>query len=119
MEYQLGDQVLDLRGGKWGRHQEEGASVDVTHVEDAAGTILHIACSASGSASNHVQLWGPQLPVEKGACLLLTFRARSSKPFRFPGIAILPRRFPLDAVCEIGPDEPPCGRGLGDVSSGV
>jgi len=89
MEYQLGEEVLDLRGGRWSRHQEQDADVEVTHVEDAAGTILRIACSNGGSASNHVQLWGPPLPVQKGACLLLTFRARSSQPFRLPSIGVL------------------------------
>ena len=98
MEYRLGEQLLDLRGSKWSRHQEAGARVELTHVEDPAGRLLHIVCTDSGSASNHVQFWGPALSVEKGDCLLLTFRARSSKPFRFPGVGIL--------------QEAPLGRGL-------
>jgi len=109
MEYRLGDEVLDLHGGKWSRHQEEGASVELTHVEDAAGAIVRLACTASGSASNHVQLWGPELPVEKGACLLLTFRARSSKPFRFPSIGLLQGVAPWKRFAKSGSPNHPVG----------
>lgn len=89
MEYRQHERVADLRDSRWNRHQEAGASVALTHVEDPAGSFLRLACSGSGSAANHVQLWGPVLAVEQGACLLLTFRARSSQPFRFPGLSIL------------------------------
>lgn len=109
MEYQLDKQLLDLRGGGWSRHQEAGASVELTHVEDAAGTIVHLVCTDSGSASNHVQLWGPRLPVEKGACLLLTFRARSSKPFRFPGIGVLRGDSPWSRFAKSAPASRPLG----------
>jgi len=107
MEYQLGDEVLDLRGGKWSRHQEAGASVEVTHLEDAAGTIVSIACSDGGSASNHVQLWGPELPVQKDGCLLLTFRARSSQPFRFPSIGVLHGNSPWTRFAKSAPANRP------------
>ena len=50
---------------------------------------MHLVSNGSGSASNHVQLWGPVLRIEKDACLVLTFRARSSTPVRFPGVGIL------------------------------
>lgn len=88
LEYRLGQQVLDLRNGKWNRHQEGTAKVDLTQVNDPAGRIVRLASTNSGSASNHVQLWGPEVRVEKGACLVLTFRARSTKPFRFPCLTI-------------------------------
>jgi len=103
MQYQLGERLLDLRGSKWSRHQEAGARVDLTHVEDTEGTFLRLVSAGSGSASNHVQLWGPELPVEKGACLVLTFRARSNKPFRFPGFEVLRGGAPWTRFAKSGP----------------
>jgi hypothetical protein len=89
MEYRLGKEVLDLRDGKWRRHEEAGARVALTQVDDSEGSIVRLVCTESGAAPNHVQLWGPELSVEKGAWLVLTFRARSSKPFPFPGVDVL------------------------------
>lgn len=109
MEYRLDKQILDLRGSKWNCHQEAGAHVELTRVEDPAGGFIHIVCTESGSASNHVQLWGPQLGVEKGACLLLTFRARSSKPFRFPGFTILQGGSPWTRFAKSDPADRPVG----------
>lgn len=102
-EYRLDQQLADLRDSHWDRHQEAGAKVDVTHVEEPAGSYLHVECTESGSATNHVQLWGPELAVEKGACLLLTFRARSSQPFRLPGLGILHRSSPWTRFAKSGP----------------
>lgn len=89
MEYQLGRQVLDLRDSTWHHHQEGGAAVELRHSDDPGGRIVRIACTASGTAANHVQLWGPSVPVERNVCLMLTFRARSTTPFAFPGVAVL------------------------------
>ena len=89
MEYPLGQQLLDLREATWSRHQEAGAKVEVAHSDDPTGRIVHLVSSGSGSASNHVQLWGPEFSADKGACLVLTFRARSPQPFRFPGVGML------------------------------
>ncbi len=94
VEYQLGKPIPALATGAWSRHQEAGARVELSRVKDPAGTILHLVCTQSGSASNHVQLWGPTLQVEKGTCLFFTFRVRSSKPFRFPGATIQEGRAP-------------------------
>jgi hypothetical protein len=88
VEYQVGKPVPGLQDGQWTRHQEAGAKVLVTSSKDPAGAIVHVACTQSGSAANHVQLWGPTLPIEKDTCLLFTFRIRSSKPFRFRGVTI-------------------------------
>lgn len=89
MEYQTEQALVDFQKSKWNRHQEAGARVDLTYQNDPAGTILHLVCTGSGSASNHVQIWGPTVRVQNGMCLLFTFRARSSKPLHFPGVAIL------------------------------
>lgn len=108
-EYQLGDRLLDLRGSKWTRHQEAGARVELSQVDDAAGAILHVVCTDSGSASNHVQLWGPNFAVEKGAGLLFTFRARSSQPFRLSGVGILQGGSPWTRLAKSGPTDRPVG----------
>jgi hypothetical protein len=104
-EYRCGEPILDLRGGTWRHHQEAGARIGLSHVEDPDGTIVRIACESSGSASNHVQLWGPELTVEQNAWLLLTFRARSSKAFRFPGVGILQGTSPWTRYARSGPTE--------------
>jgi len=89
MEHHLGEQILDLRQTEWGRHQEAGANVSMATEDMEDGRIIRLTCQNSGRAPNHVQIWGPGLAVEKGACLQMTFRARSSKPFRFPRMSIL------------------------------
>jgi hypothetical protein len=98
VEYQLGPPVAGLEGGAWSRHQEAGARVELSRLKDPAGAILHLECTQSGSASNHVQLWGPAVRVENGTSLLFTFRVRSSKPFRFPGVTIQEGRSPWKRV---------------------
>ena len=103
MEYRLGEQVLDLRKSTWGHHQEAGASVSMTEEEAPEGRTITIACTDSGRASNHVQVWGPELAVEKGTCLLMTFRARSSQPFRFPRISICQGTSPWTGFGTAGP----------------
>ncbi|MHB8898431.1 MAG: hypothetical protein ACYC6Y_06765, partial [Thermoguttaceae bacterium] len=88
MEYAAIRQVLDLRKGHWNVHQEGGASVGLSQEETTGGTVVRVACTSSGTASNHVQLWGPTLPVEQGTSLQLTFRARCSKPVKLPAMSI-------------------------------
>ena len=94
MEYRIGEQVTDLRRSTWGRHQEAGANVALTQNEDERGTVITVVCTQSGQKANHVQLWGPQVPVEKGSQLQLRFRARSNIPFRLPSIDILQNGVP-------------------------
>lgn len=89
MEYRLHEQLLDLRTATWRHHQEGGAKVELTQVDDPAGRIVRVASSGSGTASNHLQLWGPELKADQGACLVLSFRARCMQPVRFPGVGIL------------------------------
>jgi hypothetical protein len=110
LEYRLGKQVLDLRKGQWNRHQEAKAKVDLTSVEDPAGRIVRLVCTGSGSASNHVQLWGPLVRVEKGACLVLTFRARSTKPFRFPSLTIQQSTSPWTGFAKSNLPSQPVGK---------
>jgi hypothetical protein len=111
MEYSVGKRVFDFLNGQWSHHQEEGASVRRTQEETPQGTLVRLACTTSGSASNHVQLWGPALAVEKGTQLQLTFRARSSKPFALPPMSIRKSGSPWTpyasatmVACEIGPE---------------
>lgn len=88
MEYSVGEHVFDFQNAPWSHHQEDGASVRRTQEETPQGTLVRLACTASGSASNHIQLWGPAVPVEKGTQLQFTFRARCSKSFALPSFSI-------------------------------
>jgi hypothetical protein len=87
-EYRLDGQLLNLRQSTWSRHQEAGASVKMSEEGGEDGRRLRFTCDNSGSASNHVQLWGPELPVEQGTWLVMSFRARSSKSFPVPPMSI-------------------------------
>lgn len=111
MEYAVGVQVFDFLNGQWSHHQEEGASIRRTQEETPQGTLVRLACTTSGSASNHIQLWGPALSIEKGTQLQFTFRARCSKPFALPPVSIrksgspwTPYASATKVVREIGPD---------------
>jgi hypothetical protein len=89
MEYRKGEQLLDLCSSRWRHHQEAGAKVTLTHEAADGGVVVRVACMQSGQKSNHVQLWGPKMPIEEGTHLRLSFRARSSIPFRLPGMEVL------------------------------
>lgn len=88
MEYIVGEQVADLRQGSWSRHQEGGASVQLTQEDTPEGIVVRFACTASGTATNHIQVWGPTLPVEKDTHLQFAFRARCSRPLAVPPMSI-------------------------------
>ncbi len=107
VEYALGRQLVDLRDETWSRHQEAGASVAISQVDDPAGRIIQLACTDAGQRSNHVQLWGPSAPVEKGEYLILTFRARCNKPFRFPAVEIISSRSPWTGFARSAPADHP------------
>lgn len=111
MLYIQGEQVLDLRTSSWSHHQEQGASLRRSQEDTPQGTVLRLACTSSGTASNHVQLWGPTVPVNKGTQLQLTFRARCDKPFAMPSMSINEASSPWTRYAtadrpaqEIGPD---------------
>lgn len=89
MEYRKGKELANLRGIAWRHHQEAGAKVKLTQEEADGDMVVKVACTQSGQRANHVQLWGPKIPVEKGTWLELNLRARSSIPFRLPGMEIL------------------------------
>lgn len=88
LAYTLGAPLPTLRQGAWNRHEEGGASVTLRMEDAEGGQVFRFACGNSGTAPNHVQFWGPELPTEQGACLMLIFRARSSIPFSAPEITI-------------------------------
>ena len=88
VEYRDGKELMDLRQSDWGRHQEAGAEVALSRQESPEGRVYRFECGNSGRASNHVQVWGPTLSVEEGVLIEMTFRARSSKPFKIVNTAI-------------------------------
>jgi len=94
LKHERGPVVLDLQEGPWWRHQEGGASVAMRVGDTAAGKTFRFECGNSGSASNHVQFWGPELPVEQDTWLTMTFRARSSIPFPLPALCLRRGSYP-------------------------
>ena len=111
LEYQRGEVLLDLREGAWSRHQEAGANMALAEEAAEGGRVLRFTCDNSGTASNHVQAWGPGLVLEGGTWLILTFRARSSMPFPVPPLTLREGTKPWNAYAaadpilrEIGPE---------------
>ena len=88
IEHRIGVMLIDLRQSLWRRHQEGGAGITLHTTESADGQTIRLTCENSGTASNHVQIWGPSLPVKKDTCLSMSFRARSTKPFPAPGMTL-------------------------------
>ncbi len=103
LEYERGEQRLDLRGSRWTHHQENGARVQLSSPSEDGASFIRLQAESSGAASNHLQLWGPEIDVEKGRYLLLTFRARSSRAFRFPGAQVLLSGAPWTRLASAGP----------------
>lgn len=69
----------------WGRHQEQGAKASSKIV----GSGFSLTCEKTGTASNHIQIWGPSVqPAIPTTGLMVTFRARCSKPYNMPQITI-------------------------------
>lgn len=108
-EYTLGEEVLDLRQSTWGRHQEAGANVKVSTEDSDAGRTIRYSCENSGTASNHVQIWGPARAVERGSFLALTFRARSTIPFAMPGITLRQNSAPWTTFASVNADSEEIG----------
>ena len=111
LEYSLGESVFDFHKAPWSHHQEAGAKVRRTQEEASQGPVVRLECTSSGTSSNHVQVWGPGVPVGKGTLLQFTFRARCSKPLTMPSMSIRKGGSPWNAYAtspagkeEIGPE---------------
>ncbi len=78
----------------WGRHQEGGAAVAISNATNEQGlNVVTLQVEKSGVSSNHVQLWGPEMP-EFAECMVLHMRGRSSKATRLEGINICQNTLP-------------------------
>lgn len=78
----------------WGRHQEGGAAVAISNaVKEQGLNVVTLQVAKSGVSSNHVQLWGPEMP-EFAECMVLHMRGRSSKATRLEGINICQNHLP-------------------------
>jgi hypothetical protein len=92
--YTLQQSLLDLRRSDWLHHQENGAAVAIERGGDANQVRYRLSCTASGSASNHLQFWGPAIEAELPPIVLLRLRLRCSLPFRPAGMQIMRRQAP-------------------------
>ncbi|MBN2451269.1 MAG: hypothetical protein JXR77_12830 [Lentisphaeria bacterium] len=104
-EYTDGRVVADCRDAEWSRHQEAGADVEVTREPAEGGSIYRLACRSSGTASNHIQFWGPfpdASALAPGGCLTFRFRARSTIPFRLGALTVRRGGTPWTAYASSG-----------------
>jgi len=81
--YTLGEAGPDLRQSEWSCHQENGAQVTVEKAGDATQVCYRLVCTASGTAPNHIQFWGPVVPEDIPETVMVRLRLRCTAPF-FP-----------------------------------
>jgi hypothetical protein len=92
-EPRLTDRFADLTGSVWHHHAEGGAKTRFSREQEAGRTFYRVACEAPGGASNHIQVWGPEV-AGAPECLVLRLRARSTGPFAFPAVETMLGRSP-------------------------
>jgi hypothetical protein len=89
--------IMDYRQSEWSLHRENGAAVEVKQEDGDDGVVYRMTCQNPGTASNHIQLWGP-FPewdaVDKATMVSFHFRARSSIPFVLPKLMVQKGRSP-------------------------
>ncbi len=80
----------------WGFHHEGGTKSTLkVDVRQNSGPILTISTEKSGSAPNHIQLWGPNVKQEElPETFVFKFSARASVPFELSPFHILQSGFP-------------------------
>jgi hypothetical protein len=81
----------DFPAAAWSVYTEGGAKVKTTVAAgaDGAPAVLQIACDASGSRANHIQLIMPRVAVREGDGYVLAFRARGTKPLALAQAALM------------------------------
>ena len=103
-EYTAGEPVLDLRRSDWGLHYEAGAKATLTQAAGEPQRLWHLRCEASGTAANHIQLWGPVVPAKLPPIVLLRLRWRSSVAFTPGTLAIRRNGPPWTTYASAAPD---------------
>ena len=83
--------VKDTARSAWSTHHEAGAKVETTREQ---GGVHRLACSHSGTRSNHIQFSVADFAVEAGKAYELVFRARCTRPFTVARIALMKRDRP-------------------------
>jgi len=104
--------VADLRQSEWNYHREQGAKISTRVTEGATGRTHVVECEQSGSRSNHLQAWGPELDWEKAAearFLQLRFRARCTKPFGIGSVRVMRGDKPWTTYASAGRVQPEVG----------
>jgi len=98
----LGKVEIPLKN--WWIHNEHGAKCPLTvgKAEDGS-TLLTFKTSTTGTAPNHIQLWGNG-PTSKNLKkhFVLKFRARATVPFVMPAFSVMQANFPYNTQCRGG-----------------
>lgn len=89
----LQEMFADLAGSSWHHHAESGAKVSFTREQADGRTFYRVTCAAPGTASNHIQIWGPAVPGAPN-CLVLKMRVRSTIPFTLSTVETILNRAP-------------------------
>ncbi|MGE5611876.1 MAG: hypothetical protein ACM359_21700 [Bacillota bacterium] len=92
----------NLEPMRWQLHQEAGAActLDPLSPEANGPAGYRLACRASGTAANHIQLIVAGLSLREGEYYLLTFRARSTQAFALPGVSLMKAGAPYSSYAD-------------------
>ena len=102
---------IDLPVKGWSLHHEGGAAAALAADPTDAST-LRITCRQSGTQSNHIQLSMTGLTVTAGQYYLLTFQAKSSRPFTPAGVSLMKSGAPWTAYASVEAGLPAIGADL-------
>ncbi len=106
--YTPGELLDPLAANVWSLHTEGGAAAALTTAPGEAGRVAAtVACRAAGTRSNHLQLWGPEVPGPLSDLMLLRLRWRCDQPFRASSLTILRTGSPYTAHAASPPDFAP------------
>lgn len=96
VEPKLGKMICQKENLKvnWWMHREGQTVVKFS----SKGSSFKVDCAKSSTAGNHIQIWGGYFPQPIGDDdLVVKFRARCSKDFKFNSFAIMNGGFPYNA----------------------
>lgn len=88
----------------WWLHTEHGAKCKLTPTRGEDGvTLLTLKTAETGTAPNHIQLWGSGPTNENmKEHFVMKFRARATVPFTMPAFTIMQAGFPYYTKCSGG-----------------
>lgn len=102
--YTAADELDALDADVWSLHTENGAAATVRTSREEGRPVAAVTCRASGTRTNHIQLWGPPVAGPLTDLMLLRLRWRCDRPFRAAAVTLLQTGSPYRAHAASSPD---------------